>query len=184
MFLAWGAEVFLTAFVAQLLFVGEFGWDDGSRYAAFLQNLLMSGRFIAMVVGRHVTRGQTVVIAVGKWIGTLAPTIAFGVLGRRAFVLGVGVLCSMFDLAGIGGPGVDGRVSWEPTSRSCARSTPIEPERRGVVPRSRPSWRSQSRSSGDMTSAPAVGAGADAMDAWSATRLRTRAPPCCAAPAS
>ncbi len=125
-----GSRGLPMAFVVQVLFVGEFGWDHGSGSAAFLQNLLMSGLFTAMVVGRRGTRGQTRVIAVGKWIGTLAPTIAFGV-----------------------------------------RS-------------SRPSWRSQSRSAGDMTSAPAVGAGADAMDAWSGTRLRTRAPPCCAAPAS
>ncbi len=102
MFVAWGVGVFVTAFVVQLLFVGEFGWDNGSGYAAFLQNLLMSGLFIAMFVGRKGARGQTLVIAVGKWIGTLAPTIVFGVLGHSTFVLGVGLLCSVFDLAYIG----------------------------------------------------------------------------------
>ncbi len=102
MFLAWASGMLLTAFVVQALFIGEFGWDNGSGYAAFLQNLLMSGLFIAMFVGRRGARGQTLVIAIGKWIGTLAPTIAFGALGHSVFVLGVGLLCSMFDIAYIG----------------------------------------------------------------------------------
>ena len=37
-----------ASFAVQLLFVVEFGWEDAARYAAFLQNLLMSGLFIAM----------------------------------------------------------------------------------------------------------------------------------------
>jgi len=94
--------VFGTALVVQLLFIDEFGWDSGSGYAAFLQNLLMSGLFIAMFVARRGARGQTLTIAVSKWLGTLAPTIAFGALGHNTFVLGVGLLCSVFDLAYIG----------------------------------------------------------------------------------
>ena len=71
-------------------------------YAAFLQNLLMSVLFIAMLVARGGTRGQTLTIAVAKWIGTLAPTLTFGVIHGSPFVLGVGVLCSVFDLVYIG----------------------------------------------------------------------------------
>ena len=86
----------------QLLFVAEFGWDQASRYAAFLQNLLMSGLFIAMFVARGGRRGQTLLIAVAKWIGTLAPTIVFGWYGNSPLILGLGILCSIFDLSYIG----------------------------------------------------------------------------------
>jgi hypothetical protein len=67
-----------------------------------LQNLLMSVLFIAMFVARRWPRGQSIVIAVAKWIGTLAPTFLFGVLAGSAFIVGVGLLCSVFDLAYIG----------------------------------------------------------------------------------
>jgi hypothetical protein len=73
-----------------------------AKIAAFLQNLLMSGLFIAMFVARRGPRGQSIVIAVAKWIGTLAPTIALGALAGSAFIFGVGVLCSVLDLAYLG----------------------------------------------------------------------------------
>jgi len=41
-------------------------------------------------------------IAVPKWIGTLAPTISVGVYEHSPFVIGIGVLCSVFDLVYIG----------------------------------------------------------------------------------
>jgi hypothetical protein len=37
----------------------------------------MSGLFIAMFVARRGARGQSLVIAAGKWLGTVAPTIIF-----------------------------------------------------------------------------------------------------------
>ena len=43
-------------------------------------------------------------IAVNKWIGTLAPTIVYGVLGEGGFprgsllILTAGIFCSVFDL--------------------------------------------------------------------------------------
>jgi hypothetical protein len=102
MFVVWTVLIFGTAYVVQWLFFMEFGWSDASIYAAFLQNLLMSVLFITMFVARRGPRGQSIVIAVAKWIGTLAPTILFGVLGGSTFILGVGLLCSVFDLAYIG----------------------------------------------------------------------------------
>jgi hypothetical protein len=102
LFIGWGVVVFGAAFAVQALFVGEFGWTDGARYSAFLQNVLMSGLFIAMLVARRGTRGQSMVIAIAKWIGTLAPTILIGVLGNLPFIIGLGILCSVFDLIYIG----------------------------------------------------------------------------------
>lgn len=102
MFLMWSLLIFATAYIVQWLFIVEFGWTEAPKYSAFLQNLLMSGLFIAMFVARQGARGQSIVIAVAKWIGTLAPTIVFGILAGSAFVLGVGLLCSVFDLAYLG----------------------------------------------------------------------------------
>jgi hypothetical protein len=70
-----------------------------AQYSAFLQNLLMSGLFIAMFVARRGARGQSLTIGFAKWIGTLVPTLAFGVIQDSPFILGIGILCSVFDLA-------------------------------------------------------------------------------------
>ncbi|MET4096245.1 hypothetical protein [Arthrobacter sp. UYCu712] len=102
LFLSWALLLGVTSLGVQLLFVAEFGWEDAARYAAFLQNLLMSGLFIAMFVARGGSRGQSLLIAVAKWIGTLAPTIVFGWYGNSPLILGVGILCSIFDLVYIG----------------------------------------------------------------------------------
>jgi hypothetical protein len=102
LFIGWAILLATASFAVQLLFVAQFGWDAASRYAAFLQNLLMSGLFIAMFVARGGSRGQTLLIAAAKWIGTLAPTFVFGWYGNSPLILGVGLLCSVFDLAYLG----------------------------------------------------------------------------------
>jgi hypothetical protein len=102
MFIGWGVAVIAAGFVVQWLFLMEFGWNAAARYAAFLQNALMSGLFIAMFVARRGARGQSLVIGCAKWIGTLAPTIVFGALMGSGFILGLGILCTVFDLAYIG----------------------------------------------------------------------------------
>ena len=64
----------------------------------------MSILFIDMLVSRGSREGQSLVVAVSKWIGTLAPTIQFGLIGDLGFprgsllVLVTGGLCSVFDL--------------------------------------------------------------------------------------
>jgi hypothetical protein len=102
LFIGWGVLVIGVSFAVQLLLVGEFGVNDAARYSAFLQNLLMSGLFIAMLVARHGLRGQSLIIAVAKWIGTLAPTILFGAIHGSTLILGVGLMCSVLDLIYIG----------------------------------------------------------------------------------
>jgi hypothetical protein len=101
MFIAWGIGVVAVSVAIQLLFIGEFN-THSAAYSAFLQNLLMSGLFIAMFVSRRGARGQSLTIAIAKWIGTLAPTILLGVIQNSPFVLGIGIMCSIFDLAYIG----------------------------------------------------------------------------------
>jgi hypothetical protein len=98
LFIGWGIVIFGTSYAIQALFIDQFGWTEGARYSAFLQNLLMSGLFIALFVARRGTRGQSLVIAIAKWLGTLAPTILIGVLGHLPFILWIGLLCSLFDL--------------------------------------------------------------------------------------
>jgi hypothetical protein len=102
MFVVWGVAMFGASYAVQWLFIGEFGAHDAARYSAFLQNLLMSGLFIAMLVARRGLRGQTLTIAIAKWLGTLAPTILIGVLDHSPFILGIGIMCSVFDLVYIG----------------------------------------------------------------------------------
>jgi hypothetical protein len=103
-FLPWSLLVLAIAFVLQSAFILEFGLMVGRAYAAFLQNLLMSVLFISMLVARGHRGGQSLAIAVSKWLGTLAPTILFGLVGTQEFegpnglLLVLGVFCSVFDL--------------------------------------------------------------------------------------
>jgi hypothetical protein len=103
MFVSWGVAILGIGFAVQLLFLSEFGHSSAQAYSAFLQNALMSGLFIAMFVARRGNRGQSLLLGVAKWIGTLAPTIAFGIVDEfNLFILGLGIICSVLDLTYIG----------------------------------------------------------------------------------
>jgi len=103
-FITWSLLGIATALLIQYAFIREFGPSVAAGYAAFLQNLLMSILFIDMLVKRGNRAGQSLGIAVSKWIGTLAPTIQFGILGDGAFprgsflILVAGLLCTVFDV--------------------------------------------------------------------------------------
>ncbi len=103
-FIGWSVLALIAAFCIEFAFSKEFGVRVGAGYSAFLQNLLMSVLFIAMLVRRTSREGQSLTIAVSKWLGTLAPTILFGMIGDGGFPNGsfliavVGLLCSVFDL--------------------------------------------------------------------------------------
>lgn len=62
----------------------------------------MSGFFVQMILARRGLRGQALTIAIAKWLGTLTPTILVGVIQGSRFILGLGILCSVFDLIYIG----------------------------------------------------------------------------------
>jgi hypothetical protein len=103
-FIGWSVLGLITAFAVQYAVLREFGVAKGAAYSAFPQNLIMSILFIAMLARRRSREGQSLLIAVSKWIGTLAPTILFGVIGQSGFphgsflILTVGVFCSVFDV--------------------------------------------------------------------------------------
>jgi hypothetical protein len=107
-FVGWSLLGLVTALVVEYAFIKEFGVAVGAGYSAFLQNLLMSILFINMLVKRGSSEGQSLRLAVSKWIGTLAPTILFGVIGEGGFPKGsflivmLGIFCSIFDLIYIG----------------------------------------------------------------------------------
>ena len=97
-FIPWSVTAFVVAFV--ILFVTNLEFPDfwGARYSAFAQNLLMSVLFIAMLVGRNGVRGQSMTIAVFKWLGTLAPTIqVYGQTGSN-LILVLGAAIFVYDV--------------------------------------------------------------------------------------
>jgi hypothetical protein len=65
-------------------------------YAAFIQNLMMSWLFIAMLNRRKSTAGQSIGIASFKLVGTLAPTLIYG--QTSTFVLFLGAGCFIADV--------------------------------------------------------------------------------------
>lgn len=97
-FWPWSILGLVCCFALQLVFIQEFGFVMAAQYSAFLQNLLMSILFIAMYAKRGTMEGQSILLAVSKWIGTLAPTILMGVITYNSVVLVCGIFCTMFDL--------------------------------------------------------------------------------------
>ena len=103
-FVWWSVLGLFTALLVEYAVRREFGVAKGAGYSAFLQNLLMSILFITMLVRRGSREGQSLAIAINKWIGTLAPTILYGVVGEGGFprgslfILIIGGLCSVFDV--------------------------------------------------------------------------------------
>lgn len=101
-FVPWTLLVLICSFALQIVFIVEFDFVMAAQYSAFLQNLLMSVLFIQMFAKRGGDAGQSLILAVAKWIGTLAPTILMGVITFNPVVLVCGIFCTVFDLIYIG----------------------------------------------------------------------------------
>lgn len=95
-FVPWTVIVLISCVLVQLLFVAVFGDVEAEKYAAYLQNLAMSISFLYLLGRRGNSKGQTMTIAVCKWIGTIAPTIIGGI-EHNLFIVGIGGLCFVFD---------------------------------------------------------------------------------------
>ena len=96
-FVPWTALVLVSCVVLQALFIVEFGNVEGEKYSAYLQNIAMSVAYLYMLSRRKSSKGQTMLIAVCKCIGTLTPTI-FGTIEGNVFILVTGVICFVFDV--------------------------------------------------------------------------------------
>ncbi|MBB3840042.1 hypothetical protein FHS57_004055 [Runella defluvii] len=107
-FIAWSVLGLIVSYFIQYYFVEEFGLVKGGSYSAFLQNLAMSILFIAMFVQRRGNEGQSLTLAINKFIGTLTPTILVGIVGLPAFgkpnlfILVLGICIAVFDIIYIG----------------------------------------------------------------------------------
>lgn len=99
-FYAWSIMGIAAMFLVQMAFYVEFGTQGhlSAQYSAFVQNLIMSVAFINMLRKRNSTQGQSMLLAVAKWIGTLAPTITMGIMSTNYVVLACGLLCTVYDV--------------------------------------------------------------------------------------
>lgn len=96
-FVSWSVLAFATCIALQVLFYCWFGSVEGEKYAAYLQNIVMSLMYLSMLKERKSDKGQSMTIAVCKCIGTLTPTI-YGTLEGNWFILVTGIVCFVFDL--------------------------------------------------------------------------------------
>ncbi len=94
LFLPYSLLVIAVSFLFVYLLSVELDQSQG-KYAAFIQSLMMSVLFIAMLHRRNSKAGQSAYIAFLKMIGTLAFTIIYGAPSR--FILFLGCACFVFD---------------------------------------------------------------------------------------
>lgn len=101
-FIPWSLTAFGVGFLT--IYFAHFEFEDfwGARYSAFAQNLMMSVLFIGMLVRRDSVEGQSMYIAIFKWLGTLAPTIQMFAQTGSTLILVLGIGCFLYDVIYIG----------------------------------------------------------------------------------
>jgi len=101
-FVSWSLAAFVVGFL--VIYFAHYEFPDfwGARYTAFAQNLMMSVLFISMLARRNNVDGQSMYIAIFKWLGTLAPTIQFTMQTGSKLILIFGVGCFLYDVIYIG----------------------------------------------------------------------------------
>lgn len=97
-FLPWSMLSLVVSFCVVYFIGREFGDPWGARYAAFFQNLMMSVLFINMLIVRNSTEGQSVYIAMLKWIGTAAPTLQIYLDTHDSLILSLGICIFVYDV--------------------------------------------------------------------------------------
>jgi hypothetical protein len=101
-FIIWSVAGFLVAFITIYFTHLEFNGNWGAIYSAFAQNLMMSILFIGMLVLRNNVDGQSMYIAIFKWLGTLAPTIQIYLSTGSKLILMLGIGIFLYDVIYIG----------------------------------------------------------------------------------
>jgi len=101
-FIPWSLAAFVVGFL--VIYFAHYEFEDfwGARYTAFAQNLMMSVIFISMLVRRNNVDGQSMYIAIFKWLGTLAPTIQMSIQTGSKLILIFGIGCFLYDVIYIG----------------------------------------------------------------------------------
>jgi hypothetical protein len=97
-FVPWSVLALIMSFIVIYCATLDFGDLWAARYTAFVQNLLMSVLFIAMLVGRNGVEGQSMTIAIFKWIGTFAPTILIYLQTGSRLILALGLIIFVYDV--------------------------------------------------------------------------------------
>lgn len=83
----------------QIIFFYSLSAPAGNIISSFLQNVLMSVLFIAMLYRRQGTKGQSMLIAVAKCLGTSAATIRVTLIGGvNPFVIPTGIIIFITDV--------------------------------------------------------------------------------------
>lgn len=99
-FVPYSVLVFVSCLLFQLAFFLQF--DDqvvSGQFSAFAQNAIMSVLFVGMLIRRQSSKGQSMLIAVAKCLGTLAPTIQHGLVqGFNIYVLCMGTFVFVWDM--------------------------------------------------------------------------------------
>lgn len=76
--------IILISFGCVLFSVNE--WNDHNGvYAAYIQNIFISATFISMLFRRGNSKGQSMGIAICKWLGTLAPSLMGALVMYREY---------------------------------------------------------------------------------------------------
>ncbi|MGA3598510.1 hypothetical protein [Lysinibacillus agricola] len=85
-----------VSFFIILAMIHEFN-DIAGKYAAFSQNLMMSGLFIALFIQRGNLSGQSMGIAVCKMIGTMFAAVGFYMYFRTPLITIISLATLMYD---------------------------------------------------------------------------------------
>ncbi|WPR74761.1 hypothetical protein [Algoriphagus sp. NG3] len=78
-----GIAFLIVCFVIQHVAFQQLGIVNGALYVGYLINFLMSFLFVRMYFRRPDLKGQSLLIAIPKCIGTFSTTILFGIIGSK-----------------------------------------------------------------------------------------------------